>query len=279
MNQIQVAQDICCYCCGGELSTVFAYHEPPPGETRFSFSDAAYFREILQCNKCAHFMSVHAMNDKDIYGQDYVDSTYGGDRLIRAFEKIVALDRKASDNIGRCDRVVEFADQCNLINQVENGSPTILDVGSGLCVFLYEMKQRGWNGTALDPDPRAIAHAQDVVRVAAVCGDFFECDSLGLFDVVAFNKVLEHVRDPIAMLSKSKDYLSDGGFVYIELPDGEIASIDGAQREEFFVEHHHIFSLLSLAKMATRSGFTVRSIERLQEPSTKYTLRACLTPA
>ena len=52
----------------------------------------------------------------------------------------------------------------------------------------------------------------------------------------------------------------------------------GAGREEFFVEHHHVFSPASIALLAMRSGFRVISIERLQEPSEKYTLRAFLVP-
>ena len=274
---MQVAQNVCCYCCGGEVSNIFTYHEPPKGETRFIFSNENYFREVVQCNKCGHFMSVHAMNDAGLYGHDYVESTYGGGHLIRAFEKVINLDHSESDNIGRCDRIIEFAEQQKVISHKKNNSPTILDVGSGLCVFLHEMRKRGWTGTALDPDPRAVAHAEDVVQVDAVCGDFFNIESVGVFDIVTFNKVLEHVRDPIAMLSKSKNYLADNGFVYIELPDGECASIAGAGREEFYVEHHHVFSLMSLAKVASKSGFIVRSIERLQEPSTKYTLRAFLS--
>ena len=117
-----------------------------------------------------------------------------------------------------------------------------------------------------------------MVGVDSVCGDFFECGEIGRFDVVAFNKVLEHVKDPIAMLSKSKDYVSGSGFVYVELPDGEIAATDGASREEFFVEHHHVFSMASIALLAARAGFRVHTIERLREPSTKYTLRAFLLP-
>jgi 2-polyprenyl-3-methyl-5-hydroxy-6-metoxy-1,4-benzoquinol methylase len=278
MKSVRVLQKMKCYFCEGSLSTAFSYHEPPYGETCFSFSDENYSREVLKCDRCGHFMSMHEMDDSALYEQDYVSATYGGDRFLKIFEKIIALDESESDNVGRCKRLIEFAEKQKVYNLGKSKSPTILDVGSGLCVFLYEMRKRGWTGTALDPDPRAIAHAQDIVNVDAVCGDFFECDNIGMFDVVTFNKVLEHVRDPIAMLSKSKDYLDEGGFVYIELPDGEAAAIEGAGREEFFVEHHHIFSPASIALLAMLSGLSVASIERLQEPSNKYTLRAFLVP-
>ena len=73
-------------------------------------------------------------------------------------------------------------------------------------------------------------------------------------------------------------YLNENGFIYVEVPDGEVAYLDGREREEFAIDHHHIFSLTSLSILATQAGFSVRLIERLREPSTKYTLRAFLIP-
>jgi hypothetical protein len=97
------------------------------------------------------------------------------------------------------------------------------------------------------------------------------------YDVVTFNKVLEHVLDPVAMLARAADFLIPGGFVYVELPDGEAAEKDGKEREEFFIEHYHVFSVASIAILSQRAGFTVNEIERLREPSGKYTLRAFLS--
>ena len=60
------------------------------------------------------------------------------------------------------------------------GAPTALDVGSGLCVFLHGLRRRtAGECTALDPDPRAAAHARETVGVAAVAGDFMEAGDLG----------------------------------------------------------------------------------------------------
>src|SRR5262249_32775159 len=133
--------------------------------------------------------------------------------------------------------------------------------------------------TALDPDPRAVAHARETVGVTAVCGDFMTVQGLERFDLVTFNKVLEHVKDPVAMLAQALAYVQPAGFVYVEVPDGEAAAVEGAGREEFFIDHWHVFSAVSLAQLAVRAGFTVHSLERLREPSSKYTLRAFLVPA
>jgi hypothetical protein len=65
----------------------------------------------------------------------------------------------------------------------------------------------------------------------------------------------------------------ENGIVYVELPDGEAAISEGAGREEFFIEHYHAFSMSSAALLARCAGFTPLLIERLREPSGKFTLR------
>jgi SAM-dependent methyltransferase len=210
------------------------------------------------------------------YAGDYVNATYGDDAGLRAaFQRVVALPPQRSDNVGRVVRIRAFAEaHFGRQQQIR-----LLDVGAGLGVFPYAVKQAGWQCTGIDPDPRATAHMRDEIGVNAVCADFMSVDGLGQFDIVTFNKVLEHVDDPVAMLRRAKRFVAPGGFVYVELPDGEVAATAGAGREEFFVEHHHVFSFVSIAMLADRAGFRPIMVERLQEPSTKFTLRAFVVPA
>jgi 2-polyprenyl-3-methyl-5-hydroxy-6-metoxy-1,4-benzoquinol methylase len=267
-----------CLCGWNRFNKVFTYDAPPPGETRFSFSfGETYYREVLECEVCHHFISRHHLSLEEIYQNEYVGSTYGNAAEIHtAFQRIMALPPDRSDNVGRVKRVVDFAAAYLTEPLLERRPPTVLDVGCGLGVFLARMKEAGWQGTGLDVDPRLIEHARESVGVAAVRGDFTATEGLGQFDVVTFNKVLEHVTDPVPMLARSAANLRQHGFIYVEVPDGEAAVAAGPDREEFFIEHHHIFSMASLALLASRAGFLVRQMERLQEPSTKYTLRAFL---
>lgn len=262
-----------CPCHEAHFQAVYVYTSAPEGETRFPFSSGSYRREIKRCGLCGHFISIHNMDCAQLYSGEYVTSTYGDDGIRRAFDRINALPPAESDNVGRVRRILEFT-AAHLPKRERPFS--VLDVGSGLCVFLHRMKAAGWACTALDPDPRAVAHAQQTVGVSAVYADFLTAQNVGRFDLVTFNKVLEHAWDPVAMLARSADCLHEGGLVYVELPDGEAAVSEGFEREEFFIEHHHIFSPASLGLLAIRAGFAVKNIERLREPSTKFTLRAFL---
>lgn len=258
-----------CECGGAHLRTLFEYQTPPPVETRFQFSARDYHREVLRCGLCGHCVARHQIDQAGMYGGEYVDSTYP-EGLRLPFERVIALEPSESDNHGRVSAVLRFAR-----SHFADGAAirTVLDVGSGLCVFLHAMRTAGWDCTALDPDARAVEHARSVVGVRAVHGDFMVVADLGRFDLVTLNKVLEHVDDPIAMLARAARHLREEGFAYFEVPDADEASPLGKERQEFVIDHRHVFSAASAVLLAQRSGLIVRKLERLHEPSGKYTIR------
>ena len=265
--------------CGGRaLRPTFTYPAPPKGENRFSFSDSPeYHREFLRCEGCGHYLARHALNLDEIYTSEYAASVYGGPQAIRrAYERINSLPEDASDNAGRVRRVLAWGRKH--LDMPKDRRPSVLDVGSGLCVFLHRMRAAGWDCTAMEPDPAYAAHAENVVGVKAVAADFNTAKGLGRFDLLSFNKVLEHFPDPTSVLRRAPLYLAPGGGIYVEVPDGEAAAAEGPGREEFFVEHFHAFSPRSLRIMADRAGLFPLAVERLREPSGKYTFRALFVP-
>jgi len=142
-----------------ETRSDFIYDARPPGEVRYELP-APYRREYRHCTLCGHWFSKHDYDFAAFYNGAYVDASYG-DGLRRAFERIMALPRDRSDNYHRVERIADFAKRM----VVEGRARRLLDVGSGLAVFPALMKKRGWNCTALDPDPRAVDHAKEVVGV------------------------------------------------------------------------------------------------------------------
>jgi SAM-dependent methyltransferase len=260
-----------CPICGSrDLATAFSYTERPPGETDFGLPPESYRREYRRCACCRHLVSVHELDLSALYAGEYVDATYTGNGIAASYERIMSLSAERSDNVQRVARIREVLG--------EGGGRRVLDVGSGLAVFSARMKEVGWACTALDPDPRAVEHARKRVGVEAVCADFMTAEGLGEFELITLNKVLEHVPDPVTMLARTCELLALEGAVYVELPDGEAAANDpdGPAREEFFIEHLHVFSMSSMSLLADRAGLLTVHAERLREPSGKYTLFAFL---
>jgi hypothetical protein len=140
-------------------------------------------------------------------------------------------------------------------------------------------KVTGWSCTALDPDPRSCDHAISVVGVEAIRGNLLDIKPNSKYNIVTLNKVIEHSKYPIKMLEKAREFLDENGLMYIEVPDAESALRDSPNREEFTIDHPHVFSASSLALCIERAGLKLISIERVIEPSSKYTLRAFATPS
>jgi len=267
-----------CPCNGAHVREVFSYDAPPEGETRFDLKDVLYKRAYDRCGLCEHFFARHAMDLTALYSTEYVDATYGGVEGMRLrLETLQALPPDRSDNAGRVSRILEYAQN---VLQVSSDPPSILDVGAGIGVFPAAIKEAGWQVTAVEPDVRTARHLREAVGVNAIAGTLYELDSerVGRFDVVTFNKVLEHVEDPVALLRKGAEFVETDGFLYAELPD-VAAAADGSGREEFFIEHHHVFSPQSFAALADRAGLSLATIERLREPSGKWTMRAFISKA
>ena len=274
MNQIPTLKPtLNCPCDGRHLVPAFAYETPPSGETNFDLGGAAYRRAYRSCALCGHWFGAHALDLSRLYDGSYVDATYGGSAgMAEKLRQIMALPPERSDNGGRV-RWIEA--------QVgRSAGRRLLDVGAGLGVFPATMKARGWTVLAVETDSRTVTHLREAIGIETFAKDltYLTTEDLGgAVDLVSFNKVLEHVEAPQPLLSHAATLLSEKGVCYVELPD-VAAATEGPGREEFFIEHHHVFSPASLVLLAERAGFSVSALERLREPSGKFTLRALLTP-
>lgn len=266
-------ESACRFCSGAEHRHLATFTAPPAGETDFGIAD--YRRELWQCTACGHIINRYEFSLQNIYDAGYVDATYG-EKMQATFAKILALPPDASDNRQRVRRINEFA------AAIGHSPGSALDIGSGLGVFPAALKETGWSCTALDPDPRTTQHIEAACGVPTITGDFLTLqlpsDNARRFSLITLNKVIEHVTDPIAMLKRVSGWLRPGGLVYVELPDGENAlAHGGAAREEFFVEHYDAYSPASFALLLHHAEMRFLKLERLIEPSGKFTLAGFAT--
>jgi 2-polyprenyl-3-methyl-5-hydroxy-6-metoxy-1,4-benzoquinol methylase len=265
-----------CPMCGSDALVVhFTYAEQPPGETRFPLTAGqSYWREIHRCGRCGHFVERFDADQSALYSEEYVSALYGdADGVRRKFDAINAIPPHQSDNVGRVQFVDGFCRRYWAGRTLSPARARLLDVGAGLGVFPYRMKQAGWDCTTLEMDRRLVDHHVETIGVQGQVADIRDVGGIDGFDLITFNKVLEHVEDPIGMLRSAARLLAPAGLVYVELPDGEAAESAGKEREEFFLGHMHVFSFASYALLIMHAGFELVHCERLREPSAKFTLR------
>lgn len=251
-----------------KFSKTFEYFKPPVGETKFNIRQDKYSRFYVRCNFCRHWSSVMKINIKNLYNYEYNSATYKG-KLKKNFQKIKNLPNKKSDNFYRVQRIKNFSSK----DKNENFKK-LLDIGSGLGIFPYSASKKGFNCTALDPDPNACRHIRQNLKIKTLCGDFLKKKIKIKFDIITMNKVIEHIKNPALMLKKAKKNLKKNGLIYIEVPDATKASKKGKNREEFFIDHLHVFSKKSLMLLLKKTNYRKIYINRIVEPSGKFTIYA-----
>jgi 2-polyprenyl-3-methyl-5-hydroxy-6-metoxy-1,4-benzoquinol methylase len=100
---------------------------------------------------------------------------------------------------------------------VKKGS--LLDVGSGTGAFANEMKQAGWQVTALEPDEDARKVGQDLYSIDLTdISQFYQLPESS-YDAITMWHVLEHVHDLQGYMAKLKSLLKEKGKLFIAVPN------------------------------------------------------------
>jgi SAM-dependent methyltransferase len=99
------------------------------------------------------------------------------------------------------------------------GSGRLLELGCGDGRLLAELS-RDFNVTGIDISEYAVARARQRMPGAnLVVGDIADCDPHAHFDVVVAFNVLEHLRDPRALMMRVGEMLSEGGRFMFAVPN------------------------------------------------------------
>lgn len=264
--------DTGCHLCGSKDFIVLKRITlKPEGETDYGIAPQDYYREICLCNNCRVYFNRHNNLIPDGFYEGHYNASIKMGDLDRRFNKIISLPFHSSDNKNRVLRIVNYLYQ----NDYNPSKMNVLDVGAGTSVFLHEMKKFGFQTFCIDPDPSSTKHAIESVHVNdAYTGTLETFDSVQKFDLITFNKVLEHIINPVSALKLARKFLSNEGIIYVELPDGSpsIEKDEIENRSEFFLEHYTTFNKPAFEFLVNSSGYTMLKLEQITDPSGKFTI-------
>lgn len=145
---------------------------------------------------------------------------------------------------------------------------TVLDIGCGAGRLGHELKQRRTvHVTGVEPNPEAAQTAATRLdRVIRRSIEDITDEDLGFrrFDCVILADVLEHCRDPRAVLEQIHAWLTDDGRIVISVPNSRHVSVVRGLAEGHWTyesaglldeDHVRCFTRRELEKLAFRAGF------------------------
>jgi 2-polyprenyl-3-methyl-5-hydroxy-6-metoxy-1,4-benzoquinol methylase len=155
----------------------------------------------------------------------------------------------------RRDAVLEVLN----LNPSQAGS--LLDVGCGNGVFISRMRSLGWTVSGVDPDPSAIRYCR-AEGLQVFGSSIRDVPNSQRFDFITLNHVIEHVSDPVDLLSECRQRLRPGsGCLILTTPNIESLGhrmFKGYWRGLEIPRHLSVFSAAALRECFIRAGLQVQ---------------------
>lgn len=180
---------------------------------------------------------------------------------------------RAWERIGKIGRLVPLLRDwagCSVMHLPAALCGRLLDVGCGSGGFIAAMRERGWQVQGVEPDPEAALVARESFGLEVTCGTLEEAALPGAsVDAITLHHVIEHVLDPVALLTECCRVLRPRGRLVAVTPNVESLGhrfFKSCWRGLELPRHLHLFSLRSLQTCADRAGLhteSLRSIGRL----------------
>lgn len=98
---------------------------------------------------------------------------------------------------------------------------SLCDVGCGHGWFLDAARDKGFSASGIEPDQQVAEIAKQRSHNVIV-GCFPEClESGAKFDIISFNDVFEHLRQPAAVLDACRAHLAEQGLLVLNFPSSD----------------------------------------------------------
>jgi SAM-dependent methyltransferase len=148
----------------------------------------------------------------------------------------------------------------------------LLDVGAHAGRFVSLARKAGWAAEGLELNPQTAAYAAERTGASIRQLNVHEVDvQSAAFDAITVTDVLEHIPDPVRVLTRAAALLAPGGWIAVKVPCGASQLTKEVWRGRLSsgyrptvadnLVHVSHFSPSSLARALERAGFTDIRVE------------------
>ncbi len=142
---------------------------------------------------------------------------------------------------------------------------SILEIGSADGTFLAFFKKNGWDVRGFELNDYMIEKAREKHNIVLEKIDVLDVDPKEKsYDIIALSHVLEHMQDPVSILTHCKKLLKTGGFVFIELPHSPLPFETSTEQMSEYLDTTHLYNFRpkSMTKLILKSDLKLISIDR-----------------
>lgn len=215
---------------------------------------------ILQCKNCGYMSTNPVLKDEDLpslYSNFYPRSQVNINELVSEARKVLSPLAKYWRWMSGTDNQGHY--------QARPGQK-VLDIGSGSCLSLLELKYMGVDASGIEADPtvQSIADQLDLHIYIGSIHDYPFKDRT--FDLIVLNQVIEHVPDPLSLLNSLRERLNPGGKVILSFPNSNSiqAKLSGVKWINWHVPYHqHHFNIRSFSLLAQKAEYKIGLIRTI----------------
>jgi 2-polyprenyl-3-methyl-5-hydroxy-6-metoxy-1,4-benzoquinol methylase len=148
-----------------------------------------------------------------------------------------------------------------LVQTHRGAKGALLDIGCAVGLFAAVATESGWNVTGIDASSWAVGRARRRCASATFLHGRVEDANFppASFDVVTMWDVLEHVTSPADTLAQVRQWLTQDGWLFLNLPDAGslIARCAGRRWMLLLREHLWYFDATCLSRLLGQCGFEI----------------------
>jgi len=143
----------------------------------------------------------------------------------------------------------------------------VLDIGSGLGEVLSVFQENGWNCSGIEFNEFAADYSRREFGLNIINRNIYDFNSSDKYDVIMLWGVLEHLSEPLKILKKVHQLLTDTGILLLEVPSADSVLVRYYERTQKAVDriiegdrHIMLFSVQAFTEMTEKAGFSPTEI-------------------